>query len=174
MAHILQQIGQKASDKESIAKKVIKRPELLPDVIKGLDSDAARIKYGCAKVLRSISELAPDLLYPHFDLFVRLLDGPNKILQWEGIFVLSHLACVDTENKFEGIYGTFFAPISGPVMITSANVIGGAPLIARARPPWADRIATEILRVARAHFQTEECRNVAVGKPSIPWVSSST
>ncbi len=164
MANVLQQVGQKLSDKESIAQRVIQRPALLTEVVQGLDSDTARIKFGCAKVLRLISEQRPDLLYPHFDYFVRLLDSPNRILQWEAAFVLSHLARVDLENKFEPIFEKFFAPISGPVMITAANVVRAGAIVVRARPHWADRVAGEILRVARARYQTDECRNVAIGQ----------
>jgi len=163
MSKLLLQIGQPGSDPEGIARKVLAKPALVTEVIEGLQADAARVKFGCAKVLRLVSERAPERLYPHFESFVRLLDHENRILQWEAVFVLSHLARVDVEDKFEGIFGQYFAPIPGPVMITAANVIGGAARIAVARPRWADRIAREILKVARARYQTAECRNVAIG-----------
>ena len=68
---------------------------MFPEIAEGLKADKPRVKYGCAKALRLISEQRPDLLYPHFDFFVRLLDHENKILQWDAAFVLSHLARVD-------------------------------------------------------------------------------
>ena len=163
MSKLLLQIGQPGSDPERIARKVLAKPALVAEIIQGLQADAARVKYGCAKVLRLVSERAPELLYPHFDLFVRMLDHENKILQWEAIFVLSHLVRVDTKDRFETIFRNYFTPIPGPVMITAANVIGGAARIAVARPRWADRIAREVLKVARARYQTAECRNVALG-----------
>lgn len=163
MSKLLEQIGQPGSDPEGIARKVLAKPPLVTEVIEGFQAEAARVKYGCAKVLRLVSEHAPELLYPHFDLFVRLLDHENRILQWEAIFVLSQLARVDTKDRFETIFHRYFAPIPGPVMITAANVIGGAARIAVARPRWADRIAREVLKVARARYQTAECRNVALG-----------
>ena len=48
-------------------------------------------------------------------------------------------------------------------MIAAANTIQGAADIALAKPHLADRIATEIIKVDRAHYATPECRNVAVG-----------
>ena len=76
---------------------------------------------------------------------------------------MSHLARVDTEDKFDAIFAKYFSPIPGPVMITAANVIGGAARIAQAKPQWADRIAREVLKVSRARYQTAECRNIAMG-----------
>jgi hypothetical protein len=56
---------------------VIKNPRLLEKVMEGLGTETARVKFGCAKALRVLSETRPDLLYPRFDFFVRLLDNPN-------------------------------------------------------------------------------------------------
>jgi hypothetical protein len=131
--------------------------------MEGLGTETARVKFGCAKALRVLSETRPDLLYPQFDVFVRLLDHPNKILQWEGARVLSQLTRVDVEDKFAPIFDKYFAPIRGPGMITAANVIRGGARIAAAKPQLADLIAAEVLKVGRAHYQSPECRNVAIG-----------
>src|SRR5262249_1465676 len=130
---------------------------------KGLEAPKPRIKYGCAKALRLISEERPDVLYPHFGFFAGLLDHQNKILQWDAAFVLSQLARADAQDQFAAILEKYFSPIKGPVMITAANAIQGGARIAQARPEFADRIAGEILKVTRARYQTPECRNVAIG-----------
>jgi len=136
---------------------------MLKQIIEGLHSDRASVRFGCAKALRNLAESHPEKLYPHFDVFRALLDHPNKILQWDGTIVLSHLVRVDADRKFTAIFKRYFAPISGPVMISAANVIGGAARIAIARPDLADRIAAELLRVESASYATAECRNVAIG-----------
>jgi hypothetical protein len=48
-------------------------------------------------------------------------------------------------------------------MITAANVIVNAAKIAAAKPKLADKIAAAILNVETAQYQTDECRNVAIG-----------
>ena len=141
----------------------MKNRHRLEELLRGLDPDNARIKYGCAKALRLVSEERPELLYPRFDFFVGLLDNENKILQWEAAFVLSQLAHVDSDGRFAAIFDKYFSPIAGPVMITAANVIRGGARIAQAKPQLADRIAAEVVRVAQARYQTRECRNVAIG-----------
>ncbi len=159
----LARIHQAALKPVQLARKAICNPQLFSEIAEGLKAEKPRVKYGCAKALRLISEQRPDLLYPHFDLFVRLLDHENKILQWDAAFVLSHLARVDVDDKFAAILDRYFSPIVGPVMITAANVIQGGARIARAKPQLAERIAAEVLKVARARYRTAECRNVAIG-----------
>ena len=57
-----------------------------------------------------------------------------------------------------------FSPIPGPVLITAANTIKAAAGIALARPELTQRIVQELLKVEKATYQTEECRNVALGE----------
>jgi hypothetical protein len=156
-------IDRSAATPARLAREANKDPRRVPELIEGLNAKAARSRYGCAKALRLLSEEHPEALYPHFDFFAGLLDHPNKIFQWEAIFVLSQLARVDAADKFSGIFGRYFAPIRGPVMITAANVIGGGARIALARPRLADRICSEILKVSKAQYKTAECRNIAIG-----------
>jgi len=158
---LLQQIARKDSGKERIADKVIGNPRLLTETLEGLSEDNARTKYGCAKVLRIISEKDPKLLYPRFDFFVDLLDSDNKIMKWEGIHVLANLTGVDSKGKFEKIFDKYFAPITGPVMVTAANVIKGAAKIALAKPKLTEKITRQLLKVEQAGYKTAECRTGA-------------
>jgi len=159
----LSQFSKREADVADIAAKVANRPEMLAEVFEGLKADRPRIKYGCAKVLRLISEKFPAGLYPQFDHLVALLESDNEILQWTAIIVIGNLAVVDSEARIERIAARYLEPIRGPVMITAANVMGGAAKIALAKPKLADKIAKEILRVEGAQYQTPECRNVALG-----------
>ena len=163
MAIPLAQLGKAVSNPRGLARRAIQNSDWLEAIIQGLESDTARTKYGCAKALRVIGQECPDLLYPRFDFFVSLLDSTNRILQWEALFVLSHLVRVDTEARFDSIFEKYFSPIPGPVMVTAANAIRGGAAIAKAKPAMADRIAKVILNVEKARYQTPECRNVAIG-----------
>jgi hypothetical protein len=161
---LLQRIALKGSDKEAIADSIADHPARIEEVLDGLNSKKASIKFGCGKVLRTISEVHPEALYPYIDSFIKLLDSENNIMKWEGIHVIGNLACVDKDKKIDAILTRYLKPIEGPVMITAANVIGGAARIAAAKPYLAKRIATEILKVEHAEYATAECRNVALGQ----------
>jgi len=129
----------------------------------GLDAPAARVKFGCLKDLRRLSEEAPQLLYPDFDRFARLLDHPNSIYRWNAAHILANLARVDRSRKLAPLLDKFLRPIGGAQMIGAANVIQAAAVIAAAQPRLADALAAGILTVDRAKYETEECRNVAIG-----------
>ncbi len=162
-SQLLRKVGRQEADKEEIADNVIKKPELLPEIMEGLNSDAARIKYGCAKVLHVISEKRPEILYPRFDFFIALIDSNNTFLKWAAILIIANLTVVDTDNKFEKVFDKYFAPISGPVMITAANVVKGAAKIALSKLGLAEKISKELLKVEKAKYQTTECHNIALG-----------
>jgi hypothetical protein len=154
--------GQSVSH-EARAARIAKKPESFAVLFAGLRAEKPEIKYGSLKRLRAISEKEPAALYPEFGRFVDLLDSKNTFLRWGAIIIIGNLAAVDSRGKIGRILDRYLAPISGPVMITAANTIGGAGKIARAKPRFADRIARALLGVEAANYQTPECRNVALG-----------
>ncbi len=163
MNNLQSKLARQSASHEMLAGNIIKQPKSLHEAFAGLDADKARVKYGCLKVLRIISEQQPAVLYPEFDRLFSLLDSENNILKWGAILCIGNLAAVDSEGKIDRILDKYLQPISGHVMITAANVIVGAGKIARAKPNLADKIVRALLRVEKANYQTEECRNVALG-----------
>jgi len=87
----------------------------------------------------------------------------NGIMQWKAIYVIANLASVDNKKQIEKVFDRYFAPISGPALITAANVVRGGAKIAAAKPQLADRVAKEILKVENARYKTPECRRIALG-----------
>jgi hypothetical protein len=138
-------------------------PALVQLALAGLASDQARVRLGASKTLRLLSQEAPELVYPHFETFARMLAHPNSVLRWNAILTLGNLAAVDQAGKLDGILDTYLSPIAGPHLIDAANTIHGAANIARAKPHLAKTIAEAILQVSEATYATAECRNVAIG-----------
>lgn len=162
-SQFFQKLVTKEVTAEAIAENIIQQPELLPEIFDGLNQAKANIKYGCLKILRLISEHKPSLLYPRFDFFVELMDSDITFFKWGAILIVANLTSIDVDHKFEKIFDKYFAPITDHVMITAANIIGASAKIALAIPELSDRIAKEILKVEQAFYQTDECRNVAIG-----------
>jgi hypothetical protein len=160
---LYRQLARKGVDANKLAGKVVDNPEMLPEVFDGSASEIARVRYGCAKLLRIVSDREPRVLYPEMDFFIELLDSESRIMQWEAIYVIANLASVDDDKRIEKIFDRYFAPISGPVLITAANVVRGGAKIAVAKPTLTERIAREILKVDKARYQTAECRRIALG-----------
>jgi hypothetical protein len=149
-------------DPELEAARAVRSPEAIRRLLDGLNARPARVKFGSAKALMLVSEKSPQLLYPHFDEFAKLLEGPNQILCWNAIRILAQLASVDEAGKLDQILDAYYAPISGPSLVTAANLIASAPAVVQAKPWLADRVAGKIYSVGRARYKTPECRNVAL------------
>ncbi len=166
---VIAAIDRKGADTARIAGMVVRTPTVIPRLLEALDDRKARVKYGAEKVLRAVSERRPDLLGPYYSDFVRLLDAENSFIRWGAIRTFANLAAAGTDDRVAGIFRKYFAPLKGPDMVTAATTIGGAVVIARAKPAMADRIAREILRVETAAYRmhdapSPECRNVACGQ----------
>jgi hypothetical protein len=163
-----QELGRKGTDIDGIAERVIADPQQIPGLIEGLRAPKGTLRYGYEKVLRQVAERRPELVYPWFDVFVEMLDCDNSFLKWGAILTVGHLAPADAQGKFEAIFAPYYAPITGPAMITAANIIGSSARIAQAKPHLVDAITREILRVEKARYTNRgrpspECRNVAIG-----------
>ena len=160
---IYKQLAAKILSADLLTKRVIAKPSLIPVVVDGLDQIKADVKFTCGKVLRSVVDKEPDLLYPYFDLFASMLDGANKIMRWEAIYLIAGLAAVDEEDKISDVWAAYFRHIEGPEMITAANIVGGAARIAIARRDLLDPAIKQILRVRKGKYETEECYRVVAG-----------
>ena len=134
----------------------------LMSAIAGLSSVGTR-KFKTAKALIALSDEQPDKLYPYFNAFRNLLETKNKIIQWSAFQIVANLAKVDKERRIDGIIVNYLAPIAGPVMVTAANSIMGSAKIAQTHKHLSNRIVRAILQVENAKYQTDECRNVAIG-----------
>jgi hypothetical protein len=160
MSSFLQNI---TAEPETVAARAIEAPDHIPQLLAALSDPKPAVRYKCEKILRIVGGIKPELLYPHFDFFLSMLDCENSFLKWGAIRTVANMARVDVRNRFEAIFDKYFSPVPGPVMITTANTIGGAAVIALAKPGLAGRIAREILKVEKARYKTAECRNVAIG-----------
>ena len=163
-----QELSKKGADTAGIAMEVINNPELTRELIEGVTAPKGTLRYGFEKVLRLISEERPDLLSPYFDFFVELLGNKNSFLKWGAILTIANLTAVDSDKQFDEIFQKYYSLITGPVMVSAANVIGGSVKIALNRPELTERISREILKVEKANYikqslPSPECRNVAIG-----------
>ena len=166
---IAKEISKKGADKNKIARYAMKNPESIEQLIEGVTAPKGSLRFGYEKVLRLISEERPELIYPYFDVFKKLSGCDNSFLKWGAILTIANLAAVDSGKKFDKMFKEYYAPITGQVMVTASNVIGGSVKITLAKPYLTRKITQEILKVEKAKFlhhgePSPECRNVAIGQ----------
>jgi hypothetical protein len=153
--------------KEELLQKINRNFDLLPEVVKGVSSPKATIRYGCAKVLMDLSEKHPEKLYPYMDFFTRLLDSKYRILTCNAMAIIANLARVDKDQKFDAIFDKYYSFMNDPYMVTVASVVGHSSKIAVAKPYLIQKITNELLKVenmATTPHLTEECKRVIAEK----------
>jgi hypothetical protein len=136
----------------------------LASVFEGLSSKLPRVKFGCSKTLLLLSEKHPELLRSNIETIAELLDGNNRILKWNGIAILRNLAAVDTEGRIRRRLKKLYGFLAGGELITANNAIAALGKIARAFPAERKRIIAQLLGIEGQTFETDECRNIAIGK----------
>jgi hypothetical protein len=129
-----------------------------------LQSDSAEVKYCCARNLIAIAKENPARLYPDIDTFVKLLDGENNVLKWTAIIIIGNLARVDKEKKVDRLIGRLVGFLNAGKLITANNATMALASIAIAKPQYQKQITKELLKVEHYEYDTDECRNIAIGK----------
>jgi hypothetical protein len=164
---IVENLIDKSMTTKALKENVQRNPALLPEVLAGVHSSKAAVRYGCSKVLLELSEDHPELLYPHMDFFVDLLDSKYRILTWNALAVIAQLTRVDAQKKFDVIFEKYYSFLQNEYMVTVANVVGNSGVIAQAKPYLIPRITRELLKVDKLQtgkHLTAECKLVIAEK----------
>lgn len=164
---LLKDLEEKSITKEVLLKKVEQDLSLLPEILDGVSSSKATVRYGCASVLMNLSQKYPEKLYPHMDSIIALLESKHRILTWNAMAIIANLTTVDKDKKFDAIFPKYYGFLNDEYMVTVANVVGHSGKIALAKPYLAQRIADELLKVEKISTTphlTEECKRVIAEK----------
>ena len=164
---LVERLADKSMSTAELKESVLRNPALLSEVLVGVNASKAAVRYGCSKVLLELSEDSPDLLYPHMDFFVHLLDSKYRILTWNALTIIARLTGVDTKKKFDEIVEKYFGFFHDDYMVTVATVVENAGTIARAKPYLIPKITKELLKVGElktGKHLTAECRLVIAEK----------
>jgi len=154
---------EKTITKQQLLKTVKEDSSLVPLLLEGVSHKKAAVRYGCSKVLMDLSEDHPELLYPEFDFFVKLLDSKYRILTWTAFAVIANLTTVDVDKKFDAVFDKYYSFLDVEYMVTVANLVGNSGKIANAKPYLVPKITEELLKVqnlSTTPHLTEECKKV--------------
>jgi len=162
---------EKLADKSMTTRELLQTVEqdwtLLPQLIEGVSSSKASIRYGCSKVLMGLSEAHPTKLYSFMDSIIDLLDSKYRILIWNALAIIANLARVDKDKKIDAAFDKYYSFVNDEYMVTVANVVGNSGKIALAKPYLIDKITNELLKVdgiSLTPHMTEECKRVIAEK----------
>lgn len=153
----------KSLTKEQLLDRVKNNFGLIPLLLTGVGHNKAAVRYGCSKVLMDLSEENPEKLYPYFDFFVDLLDSKYRILTWNALEIISNLAWVDVDKRFDAVFDRYYSFLDNEYMVTVANVVGNSGTIALAKQYLIPEITDQLLKVKDVSLTphlTEECKRV--------------
>jgi len=162
-SELLKSFEEKQISKDILYAKVVENFGLLPEVLKGVDSSKASVRYGCSKVLTSLSANYPKQLYPYIDEFFTRLESKHRILVWNTLATIANLATVDSDKKIDAQFERICSFMNNEYMITVANSIGSLGKIAQTKPYLIPQTTTELLRIENlttTPHLTEECKLV--------------
>src|SRR5690554_3532478 len=83
-----------------IVSEAIENPAVLNSLFEIVTTETSTIIYVCTKIIRLVSEIKPELVYPYFDNIVQWLHHKNSFIKWDGISTMSNLSAVDHEDRF--------------------------------------------------------------------------
>ena len=129
-----------------------------------LNSSDPGVKYGCAKNLITLSKNDPAKLFPWLPFFVKLLDSENRILKWTAIDVIGNVFRFVPASESDNLLGKLCGFLNSGNMITANHAVAALGEIALVKPERASDIITALLKVEKYSYETDECRNIAVGK----------
>ena len=162
-SELLQKLADRSISKTDFFTTVADNFDFLPQVLTGVTSQNAAVRYGCGKALMDLSENYPEKLYPYSDSLFSLLDSKYRILVWNALAVIANLSAVDTEKRFDSIFDKYYSFLNDEYLVTVANVVGNSGKIALAKPYLIPQITNELLKVeniSTTPHLTDECKKV--------------
>jgi hypothetical protein len=149
---------------ESIADLILKDRQFLESAFQWISNGPPGTKFRCSKALMLLSESHPNLLYSRIQGIVDLLESENQILKWNAIAILGNMASEECKSVIDGILPRMYASLSCGELITANHAISALGKIGRVFPEKKGKIIARLLKVEGYAFDTDECRNIAVGK----------
>ncbi|HSN65322.1 MAG TPA: hypothetical protein VLS94_01720, partial [Fusibacter sp.] len=153
---------------EAFVERVLSNHAMIPVLFDVIHSDKGTQKFYCEKIVRKLSELAPELIYPHFNDVVRMVESDNKFIKWGGIISLTNLLSEDHEARFRDVFDMYYKLIDSEVMVTAVNVINNTWKIIEYYPDLEKQITEKLLSIESNNYMhkgkiSSECKNIVLG-----------
>jgi hypothetical protein len=152
---MLPDLNAKDIDIESLAWQALEDPQARAELLRGLSDKRERVGYNCVRGLLLLGEEHPELLYPHWDLFVELLRSENTYFKLRGANLIATCVAADTEHRFESLLDEYYDILDGSGVIAASYIARNSGKIARAKPNLEDRITDRLLAIDETHHPDE-------------------
>ena len=144
-------LDKKDVDIKKLAEKALNDKVLLHELLKGAVSKDNTIRSNSFNVLQVISAEKPEILYPQWDYFHKMLISKNNYHKYIAIYILADLTKVDKENKFEDIFDEYYGILAGDKIMTASHVALNSSKIALNKPELQSKILDMLLDIDNIH-----------------------
>lgn len=127
----------------------------LKEAIEGIQSNKEKTRYNCFKYLLPLSEQSPEILYPAWDTFLKVLRLEAVSNKYVAIPLIANLTRVDVEGKFEKIFDEFYDLLLHESPVVSPHIAGVSGIIIKAKPALQSAILDRLLNTDRS----SKCRH---------------
>lgn len=164
---LIEWLNQK-NDLNAILAKADAQPELVPDLLDVIESDSGILRYPAEKVIRRLSEVAPERLIPYLPRMAALIRHPNHFIQWGFLLTLANLAIVDDQDFLKTLIPDYLELIHDPTMITAANAAKASVVLMLTYPEMTRDLLDRLIGVEQSVYLDKgevspECKNIMIG-----------
>jgi hypothetical protein len=132
---------------EALAELALKDEKVLQELLNRILSKKDEVRYSSFKALNILSEKHPEILYGKWDFFADMLGSENTHQKYIAIYIIANLTKVDSENKFEKLFDTYYGLLGDKSVIPPAHVAVNSGKIALAKPNLQAEITNRLLDI---------------------------
>jgi hypothetical protein len=104
-------------------------------------------RYNCVRVLHRALAQRPDLFYPHWDQFEKMLDSPNSFYRSSASQAIALLSSVDADCRLDRIFGHYLKLLDDEKVMVTRYFLQTIELIYQARPDFQNKIISSLLDI---------------------------
>ncbi|MBN1974677.1 MAG: hypothetical protein JW787_13640 [Sedimentisphaerales bacterium] len=140
---------------EAAVEIAMKDKKMRLELLENLLSKNETVRYNSSKILFSLTQKNPELLYDKWDDLVKFLDSDNTYHKLSAVLLMGNLTKADKDNKFEKIFNKFYSLLDDKSFITAAYVSQASGIIALAKPKLQTKITNKLLDIDKTHHEQE-------------------
>jgi hypothetical protein len=144
-------LDKKDVDIKELAQKALTDNVLIHELLNGIVSKDNTTRSNSFNVLQIVSAEKPEILYPQWDYFHKMLISKNNYHRYIAIYILADLTRVDKENKFEDIFEDYYGILAGDKIMTASHVALNSSKIALNKPELQSKILDRLLDIDNIH-----------------------
>lgn len=142
-------IESEESHANKVAEMIISDPDIFNTAIQNLLVKNYTIRFNNFDAFLLVSENHPELVYPHWDFFEKLLLSKATFQQYIGIHIIANLTQHDPEKKFEKIEEQFLELVKDKSIVTVNHVIRALAKIINNKPDLREKLIDFLFTVEK-------------------------